>query len=760
MMYSRKLFFFSIFSLLCFLPGYNLANGGAVAPDSGRTTLHDAVSYTVASNPGVLMQTKIRRASDEGVRAARAGYYPSVDINAGYGREKSRNATTRLIDVATGRVIGTTSRLWRRESGIRVRQMLFDGFFTYNEVGRNKSRTIADAYQVFETAEETALEVVRTYMAVIRDRRLLAIARNNLAAHQRTFNMIKRRAEQGLSRKADINQALGRLSLAHANYLAAQNTVIDSKAQYHRVTGLYADKLASVPMPARSSMPTSEVMALHEAIEFHPGLKSAIADVEEANAQHLASLAPNVPRIEFEFDANSNRDLDGARGPNDDVLGILRLTYNLYNGGADIARQRETAYLSQEASEIRNRTYRQIIENMKLAWNRYTIERQRLPELRTHVFAARKTVNAYRQQFKIGRRTLLDLLDSENEAFNAQIALINGEYAYKFAQYRILTGKGQLLADIGVQLPAEAHVPYKAEYIKHRLPVNPYEVPQVIEPERSGLPYANVDHYDVTETTHVVPRTNSNTNEFINFYRDDNFVSWFNKKVSEKHTNFQPMFDELMWGEGWYHYGWDVAEDSRSHYVIEHKPGVEPHDDEVLHHHSGHIHFFDLFRPNGHLLYRHHESGHSHVDNNGYVHELEAVNTERPTRNDVPYPPDRHSEPATVFDLLDLSGGHHAFAVRKDAHVVSESNRKVNVTNGKSEQARKTVMTSESYPLIDSVKRIEKDVAQAGPKIQKIMPHKAKAPNFFEQLGSAFGLSRLYTPAQHEQPKPLVEETN
>ena len=154
-------------------------------------------------------------------------------------------------------------------------------------------------------------------------------------------------------------------------------------------------------------------------------------------------------------------DIGGIVGRNDSYSALLNLNYNLFKGGADFARQKETAELSVKAMEIRNRTIREVIESMQLSWNALQTAKTQLSFLQGHVNAAVETEKLYREQFLLGKRTLLDLLDAENEMLNAKNSYIEGQYNVRFAKYRVLNSMGQLTQFLKVPLPAAADAQWK-----------------------------------------------------------------------------------------------------------------------------------------------------------------------------------------------------------------------------------------------------------------------------------------------------------
>jgi adhesin transport system outer membrane protein len=134
---------------------------------------------------------------------------------------------------------------------------------------------------------------------------------------------------------------------------------------------------------------------------------------------------------------------------------MIRGRYN-FTAGKDTARRQETAFELEQAREIKDRTRRQVIESIRLSWNAYETSKTQLDFFKIHVDASRQALIAYRKQFNIGKRTLIDLLDQENEVFQASINYVNGMNELVFSSYRILAGTGKLLWALDVPLPEQA----------------------------------------------------------------------------------------------------------------------------------------------------------------------------------------------------------------------------------------------------------------------------------------------------------------
>ena len=333
--------------------------------------------------------------------------------------------------------------------------MLFDGFATKNEVERQQERVNSEAFRLQGSAEITGLRAVEVFLDVLRRYDLLALTRNNLAEHQKIQRLVEKRSEQGVGRKADLDQVRTRVALAETNVVAAENNLADANTNYLRVVGELPKNLQR-PADSTPGLPPNQQQAIAMALTDNPTLKSAFVDVDAARAQHRAARSPLYPRFDLELESGWNDNLDGVRGIDNDRSVMIRMRYNLFRGGADMARRRQTAHLINEAAEVRNRTCRQVVESVRLSWAaRESLARQ-LGSIQRQVNFSQRTRAAYEKQFTIGRRTLLDLLDSENELFLSNQDLINAKFDHAFASYRILAAMGRLIESLQAQLPHEA----------------------------------------------------------------------------------------------------------------------------------------------------------------------------------------------------------------------------------------------------------------------------------------------------------------
>jgi len=412
----------------------------AVSFSANALTLQEAIKDTLANNPDVQEARQEMLVREHEIRGAKSGYLPTLNAEVGVGREWTRSPSTGDTDVT----------LTREEAALRLRQTVYDGGATGSEVDRQKARYKSSLFNAIDTQEKAALRASQAYINVLRHGELLALLKDSLDEHQRIFDQTSLRRESGVSNQADVDQITVRLSLAKSNFIAGKNNFLDALSQFQGLVG-YLPDASQMENPAALDLPSSLDEALNTALASHPAIKSATADIEAAEAQYAASKSKRYPTLAIEGDRTWNEDIDGIEGKNEDWVIALRLRYNLYNGGKDSARRKQSAELVTQAKDVLRGAQWQTEEGMRLSWYAYEATRQQLEHLSRHVSSVEATKKAYVKQFDIGKRTLLDLLNTESELIKAKETYQNTKYDQMYSQIRVLNSSGQLTKALGIK---------------------------------------------------------------------------------------------------------------------------------------------------------------------------------------------------------------------------------------------------------------------------------------------------------------------
>lgn len=405
-------------------------------------SVKDAALKAIESNPDVQASWHEFKASALDVRVARAGYLPSVDVSASAG-EASRDYDGR----------GTYSTA---QGQVTLTQMLFDGFRTSGEVKRMDGIRLVRYYELLDTVETTALEAVRAYEDVKTNRELVELARNNYAKHRDVYAQIEERVSTGVGRRVDLEQVAGRLALAESNLLTEASNLHDVTARYLRVVGQLPASELSPSQLSNQQLPPSIREALVLAYQGNPGFHAAIKNISAAQAAVSVERSGYYPKAELRARGVTNRNQSGFDNRTDpDPWGDenaveLAITYNLYSGGANRAAVRRSLEQVNQAKDLRDQACANLRQTTQIAYNDSQRLQERLISLQQHRLSSDKVRSAYAEQFNIGQRTLLDLLDAENEYFQASRALVTAQGELETAHARSLAAMGSLLPALGI----------------------------------------------------------------------------------------------------------------------------------------------------------------------------------------------------------------------------------------------------------------------------------------------------------------------
>lgn len=427
-----------------------------------QMTLSEAISAGVMTNPEYGVVAGTRRATDEELEQAKALYMPSIDFSGDTGYEYTR-------DVATENRVNQSDHesLWRYEAGLTLTQMLFDGWETKYENERQKHRIQSSAHRVRETAELVGLSIVESFLEVIRQRELLGISRENVAEHVAIMDLIQEGVDAGRSTQADLEQIKARLASSRAQESTIRQQLHIAESNFRREVGDDPRDLVlpAVPVNALTQNVEEEVKT---AITQSPTLDIFTSDINVAHAEKEGTGSTLYPQLDLQLNARQGNNLGGVEGRDRSASALLVANWNLYRGGGDVARVREFTHRYQVAKERRADTSRAIEDDVRQTWARMVSAGERAREFASQAAANAEVVRAYKDQFGLDRRTLLDVLDAQNELFVSRSNTINAEFLEMFSVFRLLGLKGSLLPTLGVAYPRESAPIDVPEYVIDR----------------------------------------------------------------------------------------------------------------------------------------------------------------------------------------------------------------------------------------------------------------------------------------------------
>lgn len=401
-------------------------------------TLQQIVEKTVTSNPEVQARYHNFTAAEQETLVTRGNLLPQVDLTSNIRRQET--ITENLGN----------NNIPERQTALVLRQLLFDGFITSNEVNRLSHASRVRYYELQSTMQDVALQAASAYLDIQRYRQLTTYAQDNYISHKQFYDRIEERVLAGVGRRVDLEQASGRLALAEANLLTETTNLHDVMARYQRLVGeLPPDTLPEIDL-ATLGVSASATEALELAYKQNPELLAAIENIVATENEVKSKRGSYMPRLDLQARKILNTSSDGENSTQAADVLELTLNFNLFNGLSDRASISQASQKLISTHDLRDKACIDTRQTVVIAYNDIQRLQEQLVYRNQHQLSIEKAREAYRKQFEIGQRTLLDLLDTENEYFQARRAYSNTEYDIKAAYVRTFAGQGELLNKLGV----------------------------------------------------------------------------------------------------------------------------------------------------------------------------------------------------------------------------------------------------------------------------------------------------------------------
>jgi adhesin transport system outer membrane protein len=449
----------------------------ATSAPGAAQTLEQTVLAAIRSNPRIEVVARNREAIDQEVARARGLYLPQIDLRIGAGPERTENASTRAR--------GGSSDLTRRDAGIFATQRIFDGWETDSEVARQKARSVSAAHRIGEAVEFVALDAIEAHVEILRQTGLLRLAGENADKHCQIWPIARARAglrpgsaaehplafarckavngtplrprrqdaaAGGVVPAIESDQAEARLESAIATELETRGALDDANSRYLAVVNQQPGMLAQVSVPAMRAAQLGTLEGFVAAARRNnPTLRVTQTDIKVAEREVEGTESVFYPRVNLEIGASRNRDVDGTRGDDSDMSALLVMRWNLYRGGADAAQRLVSLGRMSQTIAQNSVAARTTEEDVRRAWILKQTADERIPVLASAVQKNVLISQTYRDQFVNNGRSLIDVLNAENELFVSRGRLLTAELARIVAGYRLLAFTGELVNALGLE---------------------------------------------------------------------------------------------------------------------------------------------------------------------------------------------------------------------------------------------------------------------------------------------------------------------
>lgn len=400
-------------------------------PANAVESLRDAIVAALKDNPEIQIALAQQDDAHYAVDEARAAYLPHLDISAGRGREVAKAGHA-------GRTIA-----WRLESTVTLTQNLWDFGVTSNDIRRARASYRSAEWATREKIEGISYDITNAYLGVLQQQKLLDLAQAELAATRRILRVVTVQKDLGLTTSADISRVRTRIEAVQSDLLDRKSALEQARHAYRRLTNHLPATAIDLP-PDEFALPANVEDAVDMIDTHSPSLAQAVEDRRSLARQYDSQTGTFLPHVSFLLQGNHKFDVQGATGLADDARAMVQVTYNLFNGGADLALRHRIAARMREVDYELDRRRRQVETDIRSDFDALGAARQKIATINAQIDAAQKVADLYKDQFREGKRTVFDLLDSEQNLFSAKASEIANRIALQGAEYRVLQNLGGL----------------------------------------------------------------------------------------------------------------------------------------------------------------------------------------------------------------------------------------------------------------------------------------------------------------------------
>lgn len=395
-------------------------------------TIEEMLQEVVRTDPEIRENLHNYNSIIEELKMSKSGYLPSVDVHGKYGAIRNHQDKT-------------TDDYARGELAVKLTQNIFNGFGTQTAIRRDSQRAKAAYNKYIEIAQQKLYNAIEAYINVLKYYEILNITKENVKVHKETLLRIKRRFDQGFSTLGEVERVEGRLALAHSNLISNTNNLYDAKIKFHKSLGRWVDEKNLITPTFKLILPKTIEEAMDIALKNNPSIKASEHNIKAAKESLENTKKTFYPTFDIELSGTGYKNRSsGSDGKENELSGMLVLNYNLYNGSSDEANRQKYISLLGAQYAHKSKLKRDLMETLGLSWSAYTLlQKQQKYQVR-YQNLTKKSKNSYTKEFQLGRRSLIDLLDVQDELNSARSQSVRNRYDILFAKYRVADSLGKL----------------------------------------------------------------------------------------------------------------------------------------------------------------------------------------------------------------------------------------------------------------------------------------------------------------------------
>ena len=407
---------------------------GVISGQSHASGFEDALAKAYSANPTLQQSRASLRATDEGVPYALSGFRPSISATgtiSEYEKETSTNP-------------GVTTNLSPRTMSLTVTQPIFSGLGTLSSLRKAVNTVKATRARLLSTEQGVLLKTATAYLDVVRNKSVMDLNANNEQVLGRQLEATRDRFKVGEITRTDVHIAEARLARAKAERIAAKGQLETSKASYANVVGEVGGDFNAPKL--NLNLPKSLEDALNEGRKGNPIVVAAEYDEVAARESANVAKAGLMPSLNLSGTAKRSFDTVADNYESDELTGMLTLSVPLYQGGAAYSSLRRSRHQAAATRLAFDQALRDVTEEIHRAWENNLTALARIGAFETQVKASETALEGVEKEASVGSRTVLDVLDAEQELLDARVNLVRSQRDATVSALTLLSSVGRLTA--------------------------------------------------------------------------------------------------------------------------------------------------------------------------------------------------------------------------------------------------------------------------------------------------------------------------
>lgn len=415
--------------------GYSLVFLVVVSISLHALSLKDGLKIALENDKEIQTKNNSIEMILEEIHAAEGMNYPKLDFASNVQREKLTGSRISANDY------NRRSYDWE----FILRQPLYDGHDAKNEEALQRARYESAKYYMLESANAIALQYIEAYLNVLREKALMEFSEESHSINHEIFEKNKKKFDKGFATRLEFERSNAKFNESIANKASQRMNFEESIITLRNFLQMDINPQSLSQPFFNLSTPKSLDAAMLEAFSSHPSVKVSDNNINVAMYEYKRDSKRFHPTVDLVARYGGGDEIPGLEQPTNDYSVGLEMRYNLYNGGRDIALSNKAQKYIDEKRILSERARQQIENRLRLAWNAYTLNNEKMSQMKTYADSKKAVLETTMIEYDLGTADLNLLLTTEDEYIVAKKSMISTARDLLLSQYRIREAIGDVV---------------------------------------------------------------------------------------------------------------------------------------------------------------------------------------------------------------------------------------------------------------------------------------------------------------------------